>query len=92
MRPAVGAPGPGAGLVPEASEEILTVVLSAVREDERGGYVQRLEAFAEQHRERLEELLRAYGPGSAGHRRRSAGRCPAGVPDGGRLAVEDVTC
>ncbi|MFI1161732.1 hypothetical protein [Streptomyces sioyaensis] len=29
------------------------------------GCAQRLEAFAEQHRERLEELLRACGPGSA---------------------------
>ncbi|MFF9436348.1 hypothetical protein ACF1BP_21700 [Streptomyces sp. NPDC014735] len=56
--------GPDNFLVPEASEEILTVVLSAVGEDERAGYVERLEAFAEQHRERLEELLRAYGPGS----------------------------
>ncbi|AWN32618.1 hypothetical protein [Streptomyces sp. NEAU-S7GS2] len=51
-------------LIPEASEEILTVALSAVGEDERYGYAQRLEEFAEQHRERLEELLRAYGPGS----------------------------
>ncbi|MFE2038505.1 hypothetical protein ACFXBB_35855 [Streptomyces scopuliridis] len=39
--------------------------LSAVREDERDSYAQRLEASAEQHRERLEELLRAYGPGNA---------------------------
>ncbi|MFB7896164.1 hypothetical protein ACFC1B_07515 [Streptomyces xiamenensis] len=51
-------------LVPEASDEILTVALSAVREDERDGYTRRLEAFAQEHRERLEELLRAYGPGS----------------------------
>jgi len=36
-----------------------------VGEEERDGYVQRLEAFAERHRERLAELLRAYGPGSA---------------------------
>ncbi|WP_331735353.1 hypothetical protein OG590_40295 (plasmid) [Streptomyces goshikiensis] len=55
---------PGDFLSSEASDEILTVVLSAVREDERAGYVERLEAFAEQHRARLEELLRAYGPGS----------------------------
>ncbi|MFD5935702.1 hypothetical protein [Streptomyces sp. NPDC060333] len=48
----------------EASDEILTVALSAVREDERAGYVERLQAFAEQHRARLEELLRSYGPGS----------------------------
>lgn len=51
-------------LVPEASEEILTVALSAVSEDERTGYVERLVAFAEQHRVRLEKLVRAYGPGS----------------------------
>jgi hypothetical protein len=49
----------------EASSEILAVALSAVREEERDGYVQRLEAFADRHRERLAELLRAYGPGSA---------------------------
>lgn len=41
------------------------MALTAVREDERADYVQRLEAFADQHRERLQELLRAYGPGSA---------------------------
>ncbi|MCZ4125448.1 hypothetical protein [Streptomyces sp. H39-S7] len=40
------------------------MALSAVREDEQDGYAQRLEAFAERHRERLEELVRAYGPGS----------------------------
>ncbi|MFE2432172.1 hypothetical protein ACFXJ5_36305 [Streptomyces sp. NPDC059373] len=56
---------PGNFLIPEASDEILTVVLSAVREDERDGYPQRLEAFTEQHRKRLEELLRAYGPGKS---------------------------
>ncbi|MER6015962.1 hypothetical protein [Streptomyces bluensis] len=55
---------PGEFLVAEASAEILTVALSAVREDERADYVQRLEAFADRHRERLEEMLRAYGPGS----------------------------
>ncbi|MFF1651590.1 hypothetical protein [Streptomyces sp. NPDC058240] len=38
---------------------------SAVREDERDGYMQRLEAFAERHSERFQELLCAYGPGSA---------------------------
>ncbi|MFJ2217806.1 hypothetical protein ACIQVO_36695 [Streptomyces sp. NPDC101062] len=51
-------------LVPDASEELLAVVLGAVGEDERAGYVERLEAFAEQHRERLEKLLRGWGPGS----------------------------
>ena len=55
---------PGNFLISEASEEILTVALSAVGEDERDGYVERLEAFAAQHRECLEELLRGYGPGS----------------------------
>ncbi|MFF6961692.1 hypothetical protein [Streptomyces sp. NPDC008317] len=49
----------------EASSEILTVALSAVREEEHDGYVQRLEAFAHRHRERLEKLLRTHGPGSA---------------------------
>ncbi|MFE9400055.1 hypothetical protein [Streptomyces flavidovirens] len=55
---------PGNFLIPKASDEILTMALSAVVEDERTGYVERLVAFAQQHRERLEELLRAYGPGS----------------------------
>ncbi|MFD7206287.1 hypothetical protein [Streptomyces sp. NPDC059893] len=32
--------------------------------EERAGYIKRLEAFVEEHRDRLEELLRAYGPGS----------------------------
>ncbi|WP_157854599.1 hypothetical protein [Streptomyces varsoviensis] len=32
--------------------------------EERAGYIERLEAFVEKHRDRLEELLRAYGPGS----------------------------
>ncbi|MGW0647326.1 hypothetical protein ACWD4T_00735 [Streptomyces umbrinus] len=54
----------GEFLVPEASAEILAVALSAVREDERADYVRRLETFADRHRERLEEMLRAYGPGS----------------------------
>ncbi|MFI8769545.1 hypothetical protein ACIGN6_32200 [Streptomyces sp. NPDC053792] len=56
---------PGDFLGPEASDEIMAAALGAVREDERAGYPERLEAFAEQHRARLEELLRAYGPGSA---------------------------
>ncbi|MFF2927133.1 hypothetical protein ACFVTP_32810 [Streptomyces celluloflavus] len=42
----------------------LDVALGAVRAEEREGYIERLEAFVEQHRARLEELLRAYGPGS----------------------------
>ncbi|WP_328741402.1 hypothetical protein OG436_00075 [Streptomyces caniferus] len=44
--------------------EFLDVALSAVRTEEREGYIERLEAFVEQHCARLEELLRAYGPGS----------------------------
>ncbi len=42
----------------------LNTALSAVRPEERAGYIERLETFVEQHRARLEELLRAYGPGS----------------------------
>lgn len=34
-------------------------------EDERADYVQRLEEFADRHRERLEEMPRSHGPGSA---------------------------
>ncbi|MFE3143367.1 hypothetical protein [Streptomyces scopuliridis] len=56
---------PGNWFLPDSSTEILTVALNAVREDERDGYTQRLEAFAEQHRERLQEMLHQYGPGSA---------------------------
>ncbi|MFJ8770484.1 hypothetical protein [Streptomyces clavifer] len=41
--------------------DFLDVALSAVRTEERGGYIERLEAFVEQHRARLEEC----GPGSA---------------------------
>ncbi|MFF0629752.1 hypothetical protein [Streptomyces sp. NPDC004296] len=44
--------------------EFLDVALSAVRTEEREGYIERLEAFVEVRRVRLEELLRAYGPGS----------------------------
>ncbi|MFI0596616.1 hypothetical protein [Streptomyces griseus] len=42
----------------------LDVALSAVRPEEREGYIERLVAFVEQHRARLENLLRAYGPAS----------------------------
>ncbi|MFE4830712.1 hypothetical protein [Streptomyces sp. NPDC056672] len=35
-----------------------------MRAGEHEGYIERLEAFVQQHRARLEELLRAYGPGS----------------------------
>ncbi|MFI8425982.1 hypothetical protein [Streptomyces sp. NPDC085479] len=44
--------------------EFLDVALSAVRAEEREGYIERLEAFVEQHRPRLEEMLRTHGPGS----------------------------
>lgn len=50
-------PGQGGFLVPEASEEILTVVLSTVPDHERDGYAQRLEAFVEQHRGRLSTCI-----------------------------------
>ncbi|MCY0947024.1 hypothetical protein [Streptomyces antarcticus] len=42
----------------------LDAALSAVRTEEREGYIERLEAFVEQHRARLEEMLRTHGPGS----------------------------
>ncbi|WP_431983094.1 hypothetical protein [Streptomyces qinglanensis] len=32
--------------------------------EERSGYIERLEAFVEEYRDRMAELLRAYGPGS----------------------------
>ncbi|MFI1831335.1 hypothetical protein ACH41E_33550 [Streptomyces sp. NPDC020412] len=44
--------------------DFLDVALSAVSPEECAGYIERLEAFVEEHRARLEELLRAYGPGS----------------------------
>ncbi|MCX4673680.1 hypothetical protein OG453_44810 [Streptomyces sp. NBC_01381] len=55
---------PGNWLRADGSDDVLAAALSAVREHEREGYVQRLEVFAEQHRARLEELLQRYGPGS----------------------------
>lgn len=42
----------------------LDTALSAVRPGEYAGYADRLQDFARKHRARLEELLRAYGPGS----------------------------
>lgn len=42
----------------------LDVALSTVRPEEREGYIERLAAFVEQHRARLEEMLRTHGPGS----------------------------
>ncbi|RSS91110.1 hypothetical protein EF903_11500 [Streptomyces sp. WAC05292] len=44
--------------------DFLDVALSAVLPEEREGYIERLEAFVEQHRPRLEEMLRTHGPGS----------------------------
>ncbi|MEV5567695.1 hypothetical protein AB0L54_33290 [Streptomyces sp. NPDC052196] len=44
--------------------DFLDVALSAVPPEEREGYIERLEAFVEQHRARLEEMLRTHGPGS----------------------------
>ncbi|MFJ8846370.1 hypothetical protein ACIRFF_26115 [Streptomyces cyaneofuscatus] len=35
-----------------------------MRTEEREEYIEHLKAFAEERRARLEELLRAYGPGS----------------------------
>ncbi|MCX4489887.1 hypothetical protein OG890_39045 [Streptomyces anulatus] len=42
----------------------LDVALSAVRPEEREGHIERPVAFVEQHRVRLENLLRACGPAS----------------------------
>ncbi|WP_097983986.1 hypothetical protein [Streptomyces sp. f150] len=44
--------------------DFLDAALSAVANEERAGYIERLEAFVEEHRDRLEELLRTHGPGS----------------------------
>ncbi|MFE8940924.1 hypothetical protein ACFYNX_26000 [Streptomyces sp. NPDC007872] len=55
---------PGVRHWPDGSD-FLNIALSAVRPEEREGYIERLEAFVEEQRARLEELLRAYGPGSA---------------------------
>ncbi|MFJ5143207.1 hypothetical protein [Streptomyces sp. NPDC088707] len=54
---------PGTRHWPDGSD-FLDAALSAVANEERAGYIERLEAFVEEHRDRLEELLRAYGPGS----------------------------
>ncbi|MFD8725623.1 hypothetical protein ACFV2H_48730 [Streptomyces sp. NPDC059629] len=47
----------------DLSEELLTVVLKAVSAEQQDGYVSRLEAFAEDKRERLAQLYALYGPG-----------------------------
>ncbi|MFE4629509.1 hypothetical protein [Streptomyces mirabilis] len=49
----------------DLSEEIIQVVLKCVSVEEQGGYVRRLEAFAETSRERLLKLYSRYGPGGA---------------------------
>ncbi|MEU3110227.1 hypothetical protein ACPCK9_32715 [Streptomyces koyangensis] len=54
---------PGTRHWPDGSD-FLDVALSAVRPKERAGYIERLEAFVEDHRARLEEMLRTHGPGS----------------------------
>ncbi|MFD9244574.1 hypothetical protein ACFV0D_22115, partial [Streptomyces sp. NPDC059556] len=54
---------PGTRHWPDGAD-FLDAALSAVVDEERAGYIERLEAFVEEHRDRLEELLRAYGPGS----------------------------
>lgn len=54
---------PGVRHWPDGSD-FLDVALSTVRPEEREGYIERLEAFVEQHRARLEEMLRTHGPGS----------------------------
>ncbi|MGW8985062.1 hypothetical protein ACWGQ9_20650 [Streptomyces parvus] len=54
---------PGTRHWPDGSD-FLDVALSAVRPEERAGYIERLEAFVEEHRARLEKMLRTHGPGS----------------------------
>ncbi|WEH43949.1 hypothetical protein [Streptomyces sp. AM 2-1-1] len=54
---------PGVRHWPDGSD-FLDVALSAVSPEEREGYIEHLAVFVEGHRDRLEELLRAYGPGS----------------------------
>ncbi|MFC9797259.1 hypothetical protein ACFVJI_32050, partial [Streptomyces sp. NPDC127584] len=53
---------PGTRHWPDGSD-FLDAALSTVGNEERAGYIELLEAFVEEHRDRLEELLRAYGPG-----------------------------
>ncbi|ROQ59133.1 hypothetical protein EDD93_6515 [Streptomyces sp. 840.1] len=53
---------PGTRHWPDGSD-FLDVALSAVANKERAGHIERPETFVEEHRARLEELLRAYGPG-----------------------------
>ncbi|BBG20729.1 hypothetical protein RVR_P1114 (plasmid) [Actinacidiphila reveromycinica] len=55
---------PGGTFDTATSREVLSVVLTAVREKERADYVARLDEFAARHHDRLERLFREYGPGS----------------------------
>lgn len=48
----------------DLSENILPVVLKAVNAEQQEGYVQRLEAFADNNRECLAQLYGKYGPGA----------------------------
>ncbi|MEU2855578.1 hypothetical protein [Streptomyces syringium] len=58
---ALAAPG-GVRHWPDGGD-FLDVALNAVRPEEREGYIERPKAFVEQHRARLEEMLRTHGPG-----------------------------
>ncbi|MFJ4871368.1 hypothetical protein [Streptomyces sp. NPDC088757] len=57
-------PATAPGTLHRPQGEFLDVALSAMPPEEREGYIERLEAFVEQHRPRLEEMLRTHGPGS----------------------------
>ncbi|MFE9932669.1 hypothetical protein [Streptomyces sp. NPDC005533] len=51
-------------LDPEVTDEVLAAVLATMSPRRRAGYTGRLTAFATTHRDRLERLFAAYGPGS----------------------------
>ncbi|MFD8078178.1 hypothetical protein ACFV3E_36625 [Streptomyces sp. NPDC059718] len=53
-----------AGAELEPSREVLEVIWAALPQDVRRDYTQRLEAFAAQHQERLEQLYQEFGPHS----------------------------
>ncbi|GGW07109.1 hypothetical protein GCM10010230_50730 [Streptomyces narbonensis] len=52
-------------LDPDATEQVLTAVLSTMSPRQRAGYPGRLTEFATAHHARLERLYAEYGPGSA---------------------------
>ncbi|GHB56815.1 hypothetical protein GCM10010347_28680 [Streptomyces cirratus] len=52
-------------LDPEVTEEVLAAVLTTMSPRQRAGYPGRLAEFAAIHRDRLERLFAAFGPGSA---------------------------